>query len=89
MSPVSAGMKNAVPVPTRAGSSRKPQKGGWPKTIQAPRAVSAEARRTSALSIHAPPAEPVAHDATDEQEDHEGNRLGRQHCADFGRRRMA
>ena len=38
---------------------------------------------------HVTPAESVARDATDEQEQHEGNRLSCQHYADFGRRRMA
>ncbi len=51
MSPVSDGMKKAVPVPTSAGRRRKPQKGGCPRRIQAPSAVSAEARSTSAASM--------------------------------------
>jgi len=88
MSPVSAGMKNAVLFRQEREQQEAPER--WVAEDD-PGAESGLCRGAQDVGTehHAPPAEPVAHDATDEQEDHEGNRLGRQHCADFGRRRMA
>jgi len=88
MSPVSDGMKNAVPVPTSAEAEGSPKGAGAEEDPQAERRLRRGSQHIGA-EHHAPPAEPVTRDAADEQEDQERNGLGRQHHADVGRRAMA
>jgi hypothetical protein len=71
-------MKNAVPVPTSAGRRRNPD----------PERCLSRGSEDVGTQHHAPPAESVARDTADEQEDNEGDRLGCQHRADVGRRPM-